>query len=507
MDQTSPLIIRADSGLRIGAGHVMRCLALAQKWLDQERKVIFITACESDSVRQRLTEEGFEIVPVERAHPDPSDWRCTSEVLAQYPGAWTVLDGYHFDPVYHRLIKEAGHSLLVIDDMAHLEHYYADILLNQNLHASTLNYSCEPYTRLLLGTRYALLRREFLKWREWKRVIPRVARKILVTMGGGDPENVTMKVLSALKQAAVEEIEIKVVVGGENTKSNYDVLCSLSREIPHPVYLVRNVANMADLMAWADIAISSAGSTSWEMAFMGLPGFLIVLADNQIGVAELQHAAGIAVNLGWYSDLSFQELVRSLKQLLTGERMRIEMIKRGQELVDGSGSARTLACMSMERSLRVRQACENDCLLLWRWANDHDVREFSFSSRPISWEAHLNWFRKKISSPECTIYIAITLGGVPIGQVRFDREQDEAVISASIDAGYRNKGYGSTMIRLASKSYFEATETRVINAYIKQDNVLSERAFKRSGFESCGRKIFQGNLANHMSLQRSNLDV
>ncbi|MGQ9755923.1 MAG: UDP-2,4-diacetamido-2,4,6-trideoxy-beta-L-altropyranose hydrolase, partial [Desulfotomaculales bacterium] len=194
------LIIRADANAWIGTGHLMRCLALAQAWQDHGGKVVFITACNSPFLKQRLRNEGFDVVGLQYVHPDPADLKTTMNVLAVHPGAWLVLDGYHFDFTYQRLVKEAGHQLLVIDDMAHLDRYNADIVLNQNIHAHNLHYFCEPYTRLLLGTKYVLLRREFWSWRNYKREVPEVAKKVLVTMGGSDPGNVTLKVIRALAE-------------------------------------------------------------------------------------------------------------------------------------------------------------------------------------------------------------------------------------------------------------------------------------------------------------------
>ena len=166
------LIVRADASTQIGTGHLMRCLALAQAWKDAGSQVTFITACHSEGLLERLREEGFNLHRLACSYPDAGDWDYTQNVLTISPDAWVVLDGYHFDEVYQQRVKEGGQRLLVIDDMAHLKHYYADIVLNQNLHAEQLKYSCEPQTRLLLGTRYALLRREFLAWRDWQREVP-----------------------------------------------------------------------------------------------------------------------------------------------------------------------------------------------------------------------------------------------------------------------------------------------------------------------------------------------
>jgi len=242
------LLIRADAGTEIGSGHLMRCLALGQAWKDAGDEVIFITSCQNEGLLQRLREEDFEIHIIASKYPDADDWEHTKEILADHPDAWVVLDGYHFDEGYQQLVKEAGYRLLVIDDMAHLKHYYADIILNQNLHAEQLQYPCEPYTSLLLGTNYALLRKEFLAWRDWKREIPEIALHVLVTLGGSDPENHTLKVIKALQKVGVPDLEAVVVVGAGNP--HYDLLKAHIKQSNPSIQLIRDAKNMPELMAW-----------------------------------------------------------------------------------------------------------------------------------------------------------------------------------------------------------------------------------------------------------------
>jgi len=278
--RVKPLLVRVDASAQIGTGHLMRCLALAQAWRDVGGRVVFLMAMESPPLEARLRSEGMEVVhlPVQPGSMD--DAIQTADFARQLGADWVVVDGYHFGAEYQRIIKDSGLRLLFIDDIGHAEHYSADLVLNQNIHAHEgLYQNREPYTRLLLGTRYVLLRREFLKWRGWKREIPEVARKVLVTMGGSDPDNVTLKVIQALHQVDMDGLEAIVVVGGSNP--NYEELQSAVQDSRFPIRLESNVTNMPERMAWADVAVSAGGSTSWELAFMGVPILNLILAENQ----------------------------------------------------------------------------------------------------------------------------------------------------------------------------------------------------------------------------------
>jgi len=338
------LFIRADANARIGTGHLMRCLALAQAWKAQGGQAMFITSCESGGLWRRLSDEGFQIIMVERSYPDPADWEITSRALAAHSDAWVVLDGYHFHPAYQRQIKEAGHQLLVIDDTAHLDYYYADVVLNQNINAEWLHYSCDPYTRLLLGTRYVLLRLEFLAWQGWQREIPPVARKVLVTLGGGAPDNQTLKVIQALQQVDGDGLEAVVIVGVSNPHFQQE-LQSAIHDSRFLIRLVRNAIDMPELIAWADVAVSAGGSTCWELAFMGLPAVVVVLAENQEGIAAGLGKAGVVLNLSWHTEVSIAQVANTLVGLLEDCDLRRQMSRQGRELVDGLGAERVVESM------------------------------------------------------------------------------------------------------------------------------------------------------------------
>src|SRR5712692_1901785 len=289
------LLIRADAGLAIGTGHVMRCLALAQAWQDGGGHAIFAMAEGTPAVEERVRNEGFAVARVEVPVGSAADAEETAGLAHKHNASWVVVDGYEFGARYQASLKSRGLKVLFIDDNGLAAHYSADLVLNQNAHAREAFYpSRDASTRLLLGPRFAMLRREFTAWRGWKREIPEVARRVLVTMGGSDPDNVTERVVRAI--LAQPSLKAIVVVGGSNP--HLLQLRELVVGAQQNVQLVENVPNMPELMSKTDVAISGAGTTSLEMCFLGLPALLIVLADNQRSAAEELNRRGAAINLG-----------------------------------------------------------------------------------------------------------------------------------------------------------------------------------------------------------------
>src|SRR6266545_1766255 len=267
------------------------------------------------------------------------DARQTVDAAREAGAHWLVVDGYNFDASYQATIKKAGLSLLFIDDNGQCNGYHADVVLNQNVYAKAELYqNSDSGTRLLLGTRYVLLRREFLKYHGWRREYPKVARRLLVTMGGADLGNATAGVIEALPQKSVDGIEAVVVVGGTNP--HREQLEAAIRNSKVPIRLVNDVAKMSDLMAWADVAVSAGGSTCWELAFMGLPNLILVMADNQQGIALGLEEQGATHNLGWHAFVSEADLASAIADLMCDPGWRGTMSERGRQLVDGHGAER-----------------------------------------------------------------------------------------------------------------------------------------------------------------------
>jgi UDP-2,4-diacetamido-2,4,6-trideoxy-beta-L-altropyranose hydrolase len=324
--QKLELVVRADAGPDIGAGHLLRCLALAQACRSAGGDAIFIA--DAGAHAERIKAERFRHVPVARdAGIEPA-----LELLSAHTGAWCVLDGYDFTSDDQRRLRNAARGLLVIDDIAHLDRYEADVVLNQNLGAENLSYACASQTRLLLGPRYVLLRREFLAK---ERSPPQAdARHVLVTLGGGEQWHALEAVLEAVALLADETLDVAVTAPAG--------VGAPERE--HAVEFVTGAA-MPELLAWADVAVSAAGTTSWELAYMGVPALLLALAPNQRAVAAGLTRAGAALDARWEDDPAPARLAQQLERLLADASTRLRMSGAGRALVDGKGASRALRAL------------------------------------------------------------------------------------------------------------------------------------------------------------------
>jgi UDP-2,4-diacetamido-2,4,6-trideoxy-beta-L-altropyranose hydrolase len=452
-------------------GHLVRCRALGQAWQDAGGEVRFASAGEGAMETARL---------------------------ARSIGAeWVVLDGYHFGADFVDTLQDSGLKVLFVDDYGHADRYTAELVLNQNLHASDVFYAARgASTGLLLGPRYALLRREFLATRR-ESDQPAVARKALVTLGGSDPENVTAKVIRALARLEMPDLEVVVVVGPTNPRRYTRAPKGVTR-------VVRDPNNMAELMAWADAAVSAAGSTCWELACMGLPALAIVCADNQQAVAESLHQAGTLESLGAHDMLAGRDIAAALKCLLRSQRIRRSMAEHGRALVDGRGASRVVE--RMLKPVHFRKAEERDCRLLWEWVNDPAVRTSAFCSDPVPWPSHVAWFQAKRGDPRTLQWIALDGAGLPIGQVRFDGENPRAAtIDVSVAPDQRAKGYGRMVIAAAVDELFRTSSFEAVHALVKTRNQPSLRAFRNAGFRDLGVETVNGQEAEH--LVRRRLDV
>jgi UDP-2,4-diacetamido-2,4,6-trideoxy-beta-L-altropyranose hydrolase len=486
--------------MRVGTGHIMRCIALGQWGKSQGDRIIFLSHCQSDKLRQRIIDEGFEFIPIKKSHPDPGDLEKTISALsANGLQNWIIVDGYHFSAEYQKAIRDTGHKLLFIDDMVNHSNYHANILLNQNIHAPELEYHFDPESIQLLGSRYVLLRQEFLPYRDVQKKVPAKATNILVTLGGADIDNTTLKVIKALNLLNESRIAAKIIVGKIIVGPANPNISSLKNELNHSVFkyeLLSSVREMPQCIAWADMAISAGGTTCWELCYLGVPFLIVILSENQTPIAEGLEKKGIAINMGWHKNMIASDLANRIFDLKENISKRRAMIGAGKKLIDGQGNKRIYDLINFlnddkEIKKYIRRAQEKDCLQLFTLSNDPFVRKNSFSSNEIKFDDHKKWFDSKLKSKDSCIFVA-EISNILMGQIRYDKKEDMALISIAISRAFRGLGLGCRMIESTFIPAGKELSVNKIRAMVKDSNPASVHTFINAGFQKVDETIVCG---------------
>jgi len=267
---------------------------------------------------------------------------CRPDLQALQPD-WLVVDHYALDIRWEKALRPYCRRLMVIDDLAD-RHHLCDLLLDQNLGRQAADYAglIPELCTVLTGPRYALLRPEFSALREFslqRRVRPRISR-ILVSMGGIDPDNVTGQVLDALKRCPLPTNVLVTIVMGAKAPWLSKVQ-EQAATLPWRNEVLIGINDMAHRMAISDLAIGAAGSTAWERCSLGLPALMMVLAENQSEVAS--QLEKIKAALIMTLDDSFPEkLASGIRLLLEDSEYLRELSFNASLVTDGDGVAKVI---------------------------------------------------------------------------------------------------------------------------------------------------------------------
>ena len=330
------VIFRTDASVRIGTGHVMRCLTLAEALRERGVEGRCICREHEGHLLEQIRQRGFDAysLPIaKRAEPAGShakqnsgqvawlgsDWATDAAQTKVGVGGtavdWVVVDHYSLDARWERVIRPMCNRLMVIDDLADRPHD-CDIMLDQNFYRDqNQRYQglLPKQCKALLGPAYVLLRPEFEKARQGLRGRDGIVKRIVVFFGGSDPKNETRTVLAALKKMNMVDISVDVVVGHTNTnRHSIQELCDQLQGVTYHC----NVSNMAELIVNADLGIGAGGSAMWERCYLGLPTITVVFAENQVRTTEDVAQLGAIEYLGWTDSLGADDYERAISELI-----------------------------------------------------------------------------------------------------------------------------------------------------------------------------------------------
>jgi spore coat polysaccharide biosynthesis predicted glycosyltransferase SpsG/RimJ/RimL family protein N-acetyltransferase len=301
-----------------------------------------------------------------------------------------------------------------------------------------------------------------------------------VAIGGPDYVPVDPRLLAARRERGFERLLVTLGGGGAAPGLRERALDAAGElEVAEG----GGVAGLLDLIGWADVAISAAGLTPYELACAGVPAAIVAVADNQLRVARTFGDAGLAL---------VDELPAAMARL-ADPAVREKLAARGPAVVDGYGAYRARDALRARfagapppRVLRYRPATSADEDRLLEWRNDPDTRAASRSADPVDRPDHAGWLAAALADPRRVLLIVEAEGG-PAGTLRFDLDGDAAEISVTVAPERRGAGIAAQAVREGSELVLAAWPRLArIDAVIRPGNRASITAFERAGFRQRG---------------------
>ena len=482
------IVIRVDGDGRIGGGHVMRCLALANEARSRGHGVWFVMAMGPDAMVSRVQAEGFDVFTIPPdVTPDPGpedpvhakwlmapveqDAARTAEVLTHTGADWLIYDHYGLDGRWVAAITAQRPSLRVmaIDDLDDRA-LAADVVLDQTrIDPPTRQF---PTPSAMVGPHFALLRPEFARLRA---AMPQRAggvHRVLVAPGMMDAAGLAPMAILALSQLSSPPTHIDIVMGSQSqSRSAVEVLAAADPRIT----LHLDTPRMAELMMQADLCIGAGGMTSWERCALALGAVIVVVADNQrAAVADLvTKGAAVAISLADCADTArFASVIAQASLQIEG------MAQAAAGLCDGRGAARVVDVIEA----RFEPMTVEDAEMVFAWRNRPDVRAASLNQAPLIWEDHRNWVAR-LAERRDGIWAIYFEGARPLGSVSATTDGNGTWHwGFYIGAQDAPRGAGGRMLAAFHRQMRARKDVTRITADVRATNGASIRLHQKLGF-------------------------
>jgi len=265
------ILFRADSSSTIGTGHIMRDLVLANQYKDAN--IIFAVQDLDGNINHKIKEANYKIEILKS-----NNIKEVNKLIKKHNIDMIVIDHYGIDYKYEKKLKKQNKNLKILSFDDTYEKHCCDILLNHNISGDKKRYKglvpkdCE----LRCGSKYTLLREEFLieKNKSYKKA--KNKKTIFLAMGGADHSNINIKILKVLKKFENIQVNLVTTTANQNLKK-LEQYCKNKKWINLHI----NSNKIAKLMKKSDFAIVTPSVTLNEIYFMKVPFIAIKTASNQ----------------------------------------------------------------------------------------------------------------------------------------------------------------------------------------------------------------------------------
>ena len=328
------IVIRTDGNKTIGLGHIIRCLALACQFRKTGVRVFFLL---SDDKQQRIVHNyGFDVINV---HSDAENIDLnaieTLQVIRRLIPMLCVIDSYYYSDKYLVNIKHLARTAVIVEDDPCRYEGKADIVINYNIY---MRYKNSQYSfKAFLGPRYALLRAEFTRERRKKTK----TNRLLVITGGSDPMGIGLDICEMLlSEYQLQRYSVYLLTSKLNP---FLKVVQQMESACDRLHLCIEPDDMSSLMDSVDYAISSGGSTLYELCSRGIPTISFSFVDNQkrtVQEFEKQRIIPYAGDFRYNKSLVLNNIVNCLINWNQNPDAVSDVSKKMVEICDAKGVER-----------------------------------------------------------------------------------------------------------------------------------------------------------------------
>lgn len=314
------ILFRVDGGNipQIGTGHVVRCLLLAQKLAAKKDVDILFVMKNYEETVGKVREEGFKVCTIS---PDKDELGFLIGCIKKFQPEIVVVDKLHNGIEYMQKIKDTGVILVTLDDLGK-GNRYADIVINAIFDKGDTCYK---------GLNYLVLPAKVVN----KRKINKKCKCVLLSFGGYDYLNLTLKVIKALTKIE-EGMKIIVAVGGSYKKKR-ELNQFLHKETKRKYTVLYDTPDFTELLAEVDLAVISGGLTLFQAMSLGLPSIVLCQYKHQLETASKFERKDAVVNLGMGNSVSKAKIRKEVNELLGNYEKRLSLSRNSRALIDGEG--------------------------------------------------------------------------------------------------------------------------------------------------------------------------
>lgn len=339
MTHTPKIVIRCDAGRSAGFGHVVRCLALASRLRADAGVEALFAMLRDDVGNQFVREQGFSVTEFDSSratNQSEDDW--LGSVLLNNKAECLVLDvRTQLTKSMLLRVREKGLLVVTIDDLSVRSSAADQIYMPPIPQVKRLTW--EGFTgKRFIGWDWILMPERVVAYRTRAELFQETeALRLVVTMGGSDPADLTLRVVEILKTMSIS-VEISVLIGPAYRSVNK--LESLIQDMPWPTKIFVNPHNFLEILGSASLVIGSFGATAYEVAALGVPSVYLCLSADHAESASALQDAGCAISLGIHDEVKNSEIRDAIVSTLESCEIRQKMRTHSLNKIDGRGCQR-----------------------------------------------------------------------------------------------------------------------------------------------------------------------